>query len=135
MSFEIVTQKIELENASLNILMAGEGEAVVLIPSWARGADDFTDLMKVLAESRYRLIAQLSISKSTPNENWWRAGTAPMLIIQGLDDLLAPPANGRILRDKLGDRVKLVELEDTAHALLPEQPKIIAQTILDFISK
>ena len=58
-----------------------------------------------------------------------------MLIIQGLDDLLAPPANGRVLQDKLGNRVKLVELEHTAHALLPEQPEIIAQTILDFIGK
>ena len=259
MSFEIVSQKIKLENSSINILMAGEGKAVVLIPSWARGADDFTDLMQVLAESGYRAIAidprgvgsstgcltditlhdlaadvagviealsaapvnvlghaygnktarclaadypelvkrvillaaggevapdpvafaalksavtgnlsdaewlsamekshffgagdpniwrsgwypnialaQLSISKATPNKNWWQAGTAPMLIVQGLDDLLAPPANGRILQDKLGNRVKLVELKNTAHALLPEQPEIIAQTILDFIGK
>lgn len=126
MSFEIVSHKIELKNASLNILVAGEGEAVVLIPSWARGADDFTDLMQVLAESGYWAI---------PNKNWWQAGTASMLIIQGLDDLLAPPANGRILQDKLGNRVELVELENTAHALLPEQPEIIAQTILDFIGK
>ena len=56
-----------------------------------------------------------------------------MLIIQGLSDRIAPPANGRILRDKLGSRVKLVELEHTAHALLLEQPEIIADTILNFI--
>ena len=37
MSIEIATEKIELEDASLSILTAGEGETVVLIPSWARG--------------------------------------------------------------------------------------------------
>lgn len=57
MSIEIVSQKIKLENSSINIQMAGEGEALVLIPSWARGADDFTDLMQVLARSGYRAIA------------------------------------------------------------------------------
>ena len=35
MSIEIATEKIELEDASLSILTAGEGETVVLIPSWA----------------------------------------------------------------------------------------------------
>ncbi len=70
---------------------------------------------------------------TTPRELWWQAGTAPMLIIQGLDDVLAPPANGRTLQKKLGDRVQLVELKNTGHALLPEQPEIIAETILNFI--
>ena len=255
---EITTQKIEVKNDNLNVLLAGRGEAVVLIPSWARGADDFVDLMKVLVKSGYRAIAinprgiagstgtltgisvrdlaadvagvikaleaapvhvlghafgnktarclaadypelvkniillaaggevepdraafaalkravtenlsdaewlsameqsyffgkvdphvwrtgwypevaqaQLSLTKATSNDDWWKGGTAPMLIIQGLEDKIAPPANGRILRDKLGDRVELVELEYTAHALLPEQLGIIAEAILNFIS-
>ena len=257
MSIRIERRKIVVENAEISILIAGEGEAIVLIPSWARGADDFTELMAVLAKFGYRAIAinprgvadsegtlsgitvddlaadaaeviealnvapvhilghafgnkiarclaanhpqlvtsvillaaggevepdpvafaafksavtenlsdadwlsamnkshffsncdpriwrtgwypkvaqaQLSITKSTPRGEWWQAGTAPMLIIQGLDDSIAPPANGRTLQAKLGDRVSLVELEHTAHALLPEQPEIIADTILCFI--
>ena len=259
MSIKISPQKIVIENAEIGVLISGEGEAVVLIPSWARGADDFSELMRVLAKSGYRAIAitprgaggstgslagitvhdlaadvagvikaldtapvhilghafgnkiarclaadypelvksiillaaggevepdtsafaalkraviedlsdaewlsamqqshffdevnplvwrtgwypevaqaQLSLTKATSDDVWWKGGTAPMLIIQGLEDKIAPPANGRILQDKLGsDRVKLIELEHTAHALLPEQPKIIADAILNFIS-
>ena len=258
MSIKINRQKVRLENAEIGVLSAGEGEAVVLIPSWARGVDDFIDLMRTLAQSGYRAIAieprgvgeskgslagatlkdlaadvagvitalnaapvhvlghaygnktarcvaanypqlvksvillaaggevkpdpaaftalkkavtenlsaeewlqamkqshffgaidpsvwrtgwypqvaeaQLQISKSTPRDNWWQGGTAPMLIIQGLDDLLAPPANGRSLKEKLGDRVKLIELEHTSHALLPERPEVIAENIISFIN-
>ena len=253
----ITQEQIKVGDANLSILMAGTGEAVVLILSWARGADDFTDLMKTLAKYGYRAIAvnprgiessgslagvtihdlaadvagiieslkvapvhvlghafgnktarclaadypelvssvillaaggevepdpvalaalkstlteslsdsqwlsamkkshffadscdpriwrtgwypdvalpQLEASRNTPRDRWWQAGTAPILIIQGLDDVLAPPANGRTLHDKLGDRVQLVELKHTGHALLPEQPEMIAQTILDFL--
>ncbi len=45
-------EQIKVGDASSSILIAGTGEAVVLIPSWARGADDFTDLMKVLVPLR-----------------------------------------------------------------------------------
>ena len=259
MFFKITSRKIKVENAILSILIAGKGETVVLIPSWARGANDFIDLMKVLVKSGYRAIAidprgvaqsngslkgitihnlaadvagiikalnassahvlghafgnqtarclaadypklvksvillaaggevkpdanafaalkrtltenlsdaewlsamkeshffangcdprvwregwypnvaipQLEIGYNTSDETWKRAGTAPILIIQGLEDVLAPPTNGRSLKQKLGDRVRLVELERASHALLPEQPKIIADTILNFIN-
>lgn len=79
-------------------------------------------------------IPQLQIGYNTSRGTWWRAGDAPILIIQGLEDVLAPPANGRSLQQKLGDRVQLVELDHASHALIPEQPKIITDTILIFIN-
>ena len=57
-----------------------------------------------------------------------------MLIIQGLEDAIAPVANGRELAETLGDRAKLVELADAAHALLPEQPDAIARAVTDFLA-
>ena len=64
---------------------------------------------------------------------WWTAGSAPVLLIQGLEDAIAPPENARLLQQEIGDRVKVVELADAGHALLPERPAAIADAILDFL--
>jgi pimeloyl-ACP methyl ester carboxylesterase len=79
--------------------------------------------------------AQLAASVATELADWWTGGTAPMLVIQGLEDATAPPANGRDLKERLGDRVTLVELSGAAHALIPEQPEQVEQAILDWLHK
>ena len=61
-------------------------------------------------------------------------GVVPMLIIQGLQDRIAPPANGHVLEEELGDRVTLVDLDGAGHALLPEQPDAIAEHLVAFLS-
>ena len=76
--------------------------------------------------------AQLEALRATPRTLWWSGGTAPMLVIQGLEDKIAPPENGRALRDEFGDRVTLVELPNAGHALVIEEPKAIAKAIHDF---
>jgi len=77
--------------------------------------------------------AQGEALRASPRDLWWSGGTAPMLVIQGLEDKIAPPENGRALRDEYADRVKLVELPDAGHALVIEQPKAIAKAIHDFL--
>jgi pimeloyl-ACP methyl ester carboxylesterase len=77
--------------------------------------------------------AHLAAGHATPHGEWWAAGNAPLLVIQGLDDGLAPPANGRALREEFGGRVRLIELSNAGHALLPEQPEAIAQAVLAFL--
>jgi pimeloyl-ACP methyl ester carboxylesterase len=77
--------------------------------------------------------AQETANRATPREDWWEAGSAPLLVIQGLDDRIAPPANGYALKETLGDRVQLVDLADAGHALLPEQPEAIAEAIIAFL--
>lgn len=72
-------------------------------------------------------------NRATSVSDWWAGGTAPMLVIQGLDDRLAPPGNARSLKEEFGDRVRLVELERAGHALLPERPKAILEAIVDFL--
>lgn len=77
--------------------------------------------------------SQVAAANATPREDWWDGGQAPLLVIQGLDDRVAPPANGHALRDRLGDRVRLVDLPDAGHALLVERPHEIAEAMITFI--
>ena len=77
--------------------------------------------------------AFFTANAATPVNEWWAGGSARMLVIQGLDDLLAPPANGRALRDQYGDRVKLVEIPSAGHALLFEQPERVATEVIAFL--
>lgn len=77
--------------------------------------------------------AQWSTRLSTPYNDWWSAGIAPVLIIQGLDDLIAVPENGRILKMELGHRAELVEISDAGHSLYIEKPNEIVEAILEYL--
>ncbi|WBL82225.1 alpha/beta hydrolase [Bradyrhizobium xenonodulans] len=79
---------------------------------------------------------QMSALRATPVEGWWNAGsTTPLLVIQGLQDAVAPPANGHMMKDEMGDRVELVDIDGAGHAMLPEQPEAIASAIVNFSRK
>ena len=77
--------------------------------------------------------AQFAAARSAPLDSWWAGGTAPMLVVQGLDDEAAVPENGHILSDEFSDRVTLVELRDAGHMLLVEQPNSVAESIVKFL--
>lgn len=68
-------------------------------------------------------------------EQWWLGGTAPMLIVQGLQDRAAPPANGRQLRHERSAPTELVEIDGAGHALLPEQPDAVAAHLVAFLGR
>jgi len=78
-------------------------------------------------------LAQIEAAKATPHEEWWASGEADILVVQGLEDRMAPPENGRTLARRLGRRVTLVEVEHAGHALLPEQPDRVAAAVIDFL--
>jgi pimeloyl-ACP methyl ester carboxylesterase len=79
-------------------------------------------------------IAHLATSKPTRLDEWWTAGTAPLLVIQGLDDEAAPPGNGHALRDQLGSRVHLVDIPRAGHFLVLEQPDAVIEAVTNFIA-
>jgi pimeloyl-ACP methyl ester carboxylesterase len=64
---------------------------------------------------------------------WWAGGSAPLLVIQGLQDTVALPENGRLLKAEFADRVPLIEIDCAGHALLPEQPDTVATKVVDFL--
>ena len=77
--------------------------------------------------------AYLAAAAATPLSDWWTAGNADGLIVQGLCDVSAPVANGRLLRDEIAGRATLIELPDVGHALPVEKPELCAETIVDFL--
>ncbi|MBU26099.1 MAG: hypothetical protein CMD99_08740 [Gammaproteobacteria bacterium] len=74
-------------------------------------------------------------NRATPLEDWWEAGSSQMLVIQGLDDRIAPPGNGRNLRNRLKGRVTLIDLENAGHAMHVEQPEKIVEHIVRYVGK
>jgi pimeloyl-ACP methyl ester carboxylesterase len=77
--------------------------------------------------------AYLTAAAATPVDDWWAAGTAEVLIVQGLCDVSAPVGNGRLLRSEIGDRATLIELPDVGHALPVEKPALLADTVVNFL--
>jgi pimeloyl-ACP methyl ester carboxylesterase len=77
--------------------------------------------------------AYLAAAASTPVDDWWTAGIADVLIVQGLCDVSAPVGNRRLLCSEIGDRAALIELADVGHALPVEKPALLADTVVDFL--
>lgn len=78
--------------------------------------------------------SQAAASRPTPLDEWWSGGSAPMLVIQGLQDVVAPPGNGRDLKANYPDRVTLVEIDGAGHALVVEHPVRIADETARFLA-
>ena len=109
------------------------GKAALFGPKSNPGPDDIA----LDGASADTIKAQISASdpKVFPLEAWWPGGKAPMLVIQGLEDVVAPPENGRSLKADYPDRVTLVEFPDLGHAMLRERPDLTAETIATFVRK
>jgi pimeloyl-ACP methyl ester carboxylesterase len=76
---------------------------------------------------------QRAAGAATPGEVWQGAGVAPMLIVQGADDRVAPPANAAVLKAAHPDRVSVVTIAHAGHAMLPEQPDAIAKAVIAYL--
>ncbi len=77
--------------------------------------------------------ALIAAAAATDTAHWWTAGRAKVLIVQGLDDVSAPPGNGRLIKEELGARATLVELAGVGHALPLENPAKVARAVLDWL--
>ncbi|HEY4360148.1 MAG TPA: alpha/beta hydrolase [Bryobacteraceae bacterium] len=70
---------------------------------------------------------------ATPQAEYWSAGTAPILDIQGADDPYRPPASRDEMVKEFGaKRVKTVLIPHAAHALIVEQPRAVADAIIAY---
>jgi pimeloyl-ACP methyl ester carboxylesterase len=56
-----------------------------------------------------------------------------MLVIQGLDDDVAPPENGRSLARDHPGRVRLLEVAGSGHEVLAERPDVVVPAIVAFV--
>lgn len=72
---------------------------------------------------------------STDTAAWWDAVAPHVLVVQGLQDAIADPENGRRYAADHADRTTLVELPDAGHALIVEQPEAIAAAMLTHLRR
>lgn len=85
----------------------------------------------------YSATAQMerAASAATPLDQWWTAGDAPLLVIQGKDDRIALPANALALQKDAAGRAEVDYVDHAGHALVPEQPKLVADLIVAYLRK
>ncbi len=77
--------------------------------------------------------SQRAASAATSQDDWWSAGSAPVLDIQAELDPWRPAHTRNGIRDDLGpDRVSVVVIPDASHALIPEQPQAVVRAVRDW---
>jgi pimeloyl-ACP methyl ester carboxylesterase len=114
------------------VKMNGSDCVTVLGARWLSPASDPKILAQVECWPAVHL-AHLATSRGVALEDWWGAGTAPLLVIQGLDDIAAPPGNGHALREQFGERVRVIDLPRTGHFLVLEQPEAVTRAVAEFV--
>lgn len=97
--------------------------------------NDIPDYWKRGWHTKTAMAQAKAIANSAGDESWHCAGGVPMLIVQPMQDRIAPIENAYALRDKCPQEVEIVEVQNAGHALLPEQPEAVAKAVLDFLSK
>jgi pimeloyl-ACP methyl ester carboxylesterase len=78
--------------------------------------------------------AYLAAAAATDIASWWTAGDAAVLIVQGAEDVSAPPANGHVLHAEIGARATLVDLPGIGHAVGVEGPDLVARVVLRYLA-
>ncbi len=79
--------------------------------------------------------AQGAANAATPLQEWWAGGSAPILVLQAVEDVIAVPENAQALAKEYPNRVAVVEIPHAGHAMLPEQPERIATEIVAYLKR
>jgi pimeloyl-ACP methyl ester carboxylesterase len=78
--------------------------------------------------------SQHAASAATPQDEWWTAGTAPILDLQGAQDPWRPRETVEDFRRDLGvDRVTVQVIDNCSHAMLPEQSEAVVRAVIDWV--
>lgn len=78
---------------------------------------------------------QRAAVQRTNRDDWWPAQVDRVLVVQGLEDAIAPVENGRRYRDESAPHAELIEIEGAGHAMLPEQPAAISAAVVSFLRR
>jgi len=80
--------------------------------------------------------AEIIARDATPQKEYYAAGTVPLLDIQGDDDPYKPPSARNELLDEFGARrVTVVRVPHAAHAIIVEQPRAVADAVIEWARK
>lgn len=75
---------------------------------------------------------ELAASRATTDDDWWRAGTVPILDLIAAQDPFRPADSRMETRQALGDRVTVQIIEGASHALPVAMPDTVATAIADW---
>jgi pimeloyl-ACP methyl ester carboxylesterase len=100
--------------------------------AWFAHGGDYTVWLHGWSQPVMR--AYLAAAAATDIATWWSAGRAPVLIVQGAEDVSAPPANGHLLKAEIGDRATLIDLPGIGHAVGVEGPEQVARVVLRYLA-
>jgi pimeloyl-ACP methyl ester carboxylesterase len=71
---------------------------------------------------------------ATPLKEWWAPpGQSKYLVVQGTDDQIAPPENGELLKQEMGERVTLVSFPGAGHLFVLTEHKEAADAVVSFL--
>jgi pimeloyl-ACP methyl ester carboxylesterase len=113
-----------------------DAEVLAVMPYLVSSPTDSARIWELFKPSRDPGAAaiELAAAESTPLKTWWAPpGKTKYLILQGAKDQIAPPENGVLLQQELGDRATLVNVPGAAHLLPLEQPETTASHVISFI--
>ena len=128
---EVLTTLRKVQDKSLTLDQRAKAARIVLY-----GPKSTISVAEMrLDEVSATTIKAQSLAPTVPVEAWWDGGKAPMLVLQGLHDVIAPPENGRSLRRDHPERVTLVEFEDLGHSMARERPDLVAGAIVSWVKK
>ncbi len=79
---------------------------------------------------------QRTAMHNTPLKDWWAPpGKMKYLVLQGSDDQIAPPENGALLKQELGERATLVSFPGAGHLFIVTEPKKVSAAVVSFLHK
>lgn len=79
--------------------------------------------------------SQRAARKLTKQGDWWAAGRAPILDLQGSADPFRPAESRLELKSEFGDRVTVAVIGNASHALPAEKPAETANAIADWADR
>ena len=79
-------------------------------------------------------VALIAADRATPRDEWAPfTSDAPVLVVQGLADRIAPRVDEPTLRGQFGNGARLVEVPQVGHMLCVEQPAAVAGAVLSVL--
>jgi pimeloyl-ACP methyl ester carboxylesterase len=79
-------------------------------------------------------LQQAALSRVDRTE-WWDAVAPRVLVIQALQDVIAPVGNGQKYASDHPAITTLVDIDGAGHAMLPEQPEAISDALISFLTQ
>ena len=80
--------------------------------------------------------AQVIARDSTPQHEYWHAGAAPLLDLQGENDPYRRRSSADELVEEFGaKRVSVVVIPRAAHAIMVEQPRAVADALIAWVRR